>query len=411
MQDQATTATAIPPVTPLGQTATAGPWTLTVTDVSSGDAAAKTISDTNDKNPTAPDGLVYVLAKVKADNTGSVALEIGQSDFLATGSDGTLRPSTSMAVPTPALQGVVDPGKSLEGWLPMTVDDASKATLWFDSSSLPGAWDTLAFALADGAVVPTFKASETGDAKLGTDPASPAGLNQAVQTGDWAITVIKTADGQQVYDMSNYELQALAESDSTGTEIATWLGVYARVTNLSDYPTFFSPNAFTLTDSTGDPWDNIQALTAPDPDISRELLPGASREGWFVFEQQSYVTDAVLRVLPSAVADTPRYFSLDGAAGSDTTTADATAPAGASADGDALTVATGDKVVTTDGPVNLRATAAPDGDIVAELDKGTVLTVTGDPIEADGYRWYPVSVDDTGDTGYVVQDYIAAQSS
>lgn len=70
---------------------------------------------------------------------------------------------------------------------------------------------------------------------------------------------------------------------------------------------------------------------------------------------------------------------------------------------------TPEEVVTTatvnnDG-VNLRSGASTSGDVVEVLAAGTVVTVTGDPVEADGYTWLPVELED-GTTGWVVQDFL-----
>lgn len=395
-----------------GATATAGPWTFTVTKVVAGAEAATMVANANGGNPTVPDGLVYVLASVHAKNTGSVAAEINLADFAGTGSDGILRRPISMAVPDPALQGTVAAGAELEGWIPLAVNDATGATLWYDSTVLAGNWSNVILALVDGAALPRFTATSnaTADANAGNDPANPAGLNQTVQAGDWAVTVLRTASGQEIYDMSDYRLKALGQSDSRGTEIATWYGVYARVTNLSAHPAVFSPNAMELSDTTGEPWDNIMALTAPDPDLSREVIPGATREGWAAFQLRPYVTNFTVRIMPSAVASKPRYVSLDGSgssSGSNAASSGSGTPA-ASTGSTPLTVAKGGSVTVNDTRVNLRKEPKAGSSIVAELAKGTTFTVTGDPVEADGYHWYPVTVVETGDSGYVVQDYITS---
>lgn len=397
-------------LTNLGTTATAGPWAFTVIKVVAGDEAATMVANTNNGNPTVPDGLIYVLASVHAKNTGSVAATINLADFAATGSDGVLRRPISMAVPNPALQGTVQAGAELEGWLPLAVNDATSATLWYDSVVLAGNWSNVVLSLVDGASLPDFTTAvyTTPDAIAGSDPAHPAGLNQAVKAGDWAVTVLRTASGQEIYNLSDYRLQALGQSDSSGTEVATWYGVYARITNLSAHPAVFSPNAMELADTTGEPWDNIMALTAPDPDLSREVMPGASREGWAAFQLRPYVTNFTVRIMPSAVADEPRYVSLDGSgsSGSSSSTTNGSSTPAASTDNTPLAIANGGSVTVNDSRVNLRKEPKTGSGIVAELAKGTVLTVTGEPVEADGYRWYPVTVVETGDSGYVVQDYI-----
>lgn len=397
--------TTLPALTPLGQPATAGPWTITVIEVVSGDAAAKQITDTNAGNAAAPDGVGYLLAHIQATNTSAAPLILNMADFTATGNDGVLRPAASLAGPTPELQGTVAAGASLDGWLPMTVDDPAKATLWFESILLGGDWSSAILGLTDQATIPTFFAAAMApDVNVGSDPASPAAVGTAVQAGEWSVTVIRTASGQEVYDNSSYGVQALASGtqEAIDKEIATWLGVYLSVTNTSSRAATFSPNAVMLCDTNGEAWDNVMALSAPAPDVARRLVPGATREGWVAFQLKPYSPGNLARVASSLVADSPRYVSLGGSA------SPATQSASTPTTTTPLNVVAGDSVVTTDDQINLRDQASSSGKIVLELSKGTKLTVTGDPVEADGYTWIPVTVDATGENGFVVSTYLAA---
>jgi hypothetical protein len=102
-----------------------------------------------------------------------------------------------------------------------------------------------------------------------------------------------------------------------------------------------------------------------------------------------------MRIQPSTVADEARYITFSG----DPVAAEPTpAPV--------QDFAAGDVVELSDTPVNLRADASIDGEIIAELDGSSTLTVTGDKVEVEGYTWYPVTVDETGDSGFVVANYL-----
>lgn len=399
--------TPLPALTPLGQPATAGPWTITVLDVVSGDAAAKQVSDTNAGNASAPDGVGYLLAHVQVANTNAAPQILNMADFTATGNDGVLRPAASLAGPTPELQGTVAAGASLDGWLPMLVDDPAKATLWFESILLGGDWSSAILGLTEQSAIPTFFAgAAASDVNVGSDPANPAAVGTAVQAGDWSVTVIRTGRGHEIYDISDYGVQAFASGkpEEKEAEIATWFSVYLSVTNTSPRPATFSQNALMLCDTNGEAWDNVMALTAPAPDVSRRLVPGATREGWVAFRLKPYSPGNLARVAPSLVADAPKYVALSGSASTSTQstgTPVATTP---------LDVVAGDSVMTTDDQINLRDQPSDSGKIVLELPKATKLTVTGDPVEADGYTWIPVTVDATGENGYVVSTYLAAGS-
>lgn len=71
--------------------------------------------------------------------------------------------------------------------------------------------------------------------------------------------------------------------------------------------------------------------------------------------------------------------------------------------------AVGAGVVTTDD-LNLRTAAGTSASVLAVLPRGTPLTVTGAPIAANGYTWYPVKTG-AGATGWVAGAYLSATST
>lgn len=74
----------------------------------------------------------------------------------------------------------------------------------------------------------------------------------------------------------------------------------------------------------------------------------------------------------------------------------------------AETFAVGDIVVTTDDNVRVRAEASLDADIIEAYPTGTEFEITGEPVEAEEYVWYPVTlVDDPDISGWTTEDFIA----
>ncbi len=199
-----------------------------------------------------------------------------------------------------------------------------------------------------------------------------------------------------------------ALGDSSPEDIPNWFAVYGSVTNLADRPAHFSSTMLEIADPSGESWDHILALTPPSPDLTCDLLPGASHRGWAAFARKDYGTDgivdsvaAMIRVQPSRISDEPRFIRIADIP----VTASSERQAEASPEVELF--APGDVVSVSADAVNLRATATTTGEIVAELPVGTDLTVVGAPVEADGYRWLPVEVNESGEAGYVVQDYLS----
>ncbi len=61
-----------------------------------------------------------------------------------------------------------------------------------------------------------------------------------------------------------------------------------------------------------------------------------------------------------------------------------------------------------DDGVNMRAqpTTGDEGTVVASLAADTVVSIQDGPQEADGFLWWEIIVEDTGETGWVVEDYL-----
>lgn len=388
-------------VHPLGEAATLGPWTITVAEVRSGADAQAHLSEANSNNPEAGPGLAWVTARITAQNGGATSRAIQMSDFAMTGTDGIFRRTGPIVPPSPMMTYLVGPGETVEGWIAAEVDAPESAVLWFDASQLGGSWADGLFELAAGATLALTDGLDAADTNAGNDPAAPAAFGETVQVGGWEITVDQVLYGLDMWDELYIGTKYLEESSSWITGGAA---VHAVVRNLNPFPAFFSSIAFEVADWSGEPWDQMPTLTVAD-DVSREYLPGASGEGWAAFADPGWAEYNLLRVAPFKVGGQARYYTFGEAppAGSSSSDADtATTPV---AD---LVVATGDTVKTIEDLVNLRSEPSTSGTPVKQLPRGTVLEVTGDPVPADGFTWLPVSVVESGETGYVAIDFVAA---
>jgi hypothetical protein len=77
-----------------------------------------------------------------------------------------------------------------------------------------------------------------------------------------------------------------------------------------------------------------------------------------------------------------------------------TATEAAAEDGAESAVAT----VTQNG-VNVRPAASTGQDAIGVANSGDTVTITGEPVEAEGMRWYPVELAD-GTAGFIVADFL-----
>ena len=63
-------------------------------------------------------------------------------------------------------------------------------------------------------------------------------------------------------------------------------------------------------------------------------------------------------------------------------------------------------LVSTTAAVNLRPGPTTDGEPITELQPGTQLQITGDFVEAGQCDWWPVTVVDSGQSGFVIEQYL-----
>ncbi len=399
---QETSATGAITINPIGTSATLGPWSITVVEVVSGEEAASFLIQANTENPPAPDGQSYVCARISVQNTGDRARSIQLVDFAATGSDGILRRTQAVIVPEPMLQAIVEPGATTEGWVAITVDDPAVATLWFDAPMLGGSWSDGLFALADGAEAPSFETLVASDTDTGSDPSAPAAIGETIRVGGWEITIDEVIFGEAIFELADFRYRALGP---TNDWVQAGIGLYATVRNLNPFPAFFSDIAFEIADFNGEPWDHTLTMTAPEPEVSQEYLPGATGQGWATFGGQPWTEANLIKVQPFKIGGAARYVIFDGnqpvAAGTQLDEDAEDQPAAA-----AVTLSPGDLVETTEDLVNFRSEPTSGADIIEELTIGTQLEITGVPVEADGYTWYPAIVVETARAGYLVQDFI-----
>lgn len=384
----------------------AGPFRLTLSHFVRGADAAARIAQASDQNDPPADGIDYLLFFVEATNSGTQRTWIDYDDFAVFGSSGVVRRSLELMPPDPPLRAALDPGQSTSGWVVGAIEasDASPAIV-FDSRILSGSWADRVITTPGGSPPAIGARSQTADA-TGTDPAAPATLDQPLVTADWVVVVRRAIFGQEVYDLSDFRTQAVGSSDPS--LIPLWVAVEVEVTNnrTGSAIAHLPATAFALAWADGSEILDVARLTPPTPDISGDYLPGATRTGWFAFERPPDFSGSLLRFQPYRTDPDVRYLTwADGAApanpqGSDAPNVTPVPPA--------EPFAAGDTVTTIEADVNLRAQPSTSADIVEPLPLGTTLVVTGDPVEADGYTWYPVDDPATGRSGYVAANFLRA---
>jgi hypothetical protein len=298
---------------PLGTEIVAGPWRLTVAEVVTGEDATDLVLEASSVNEAPRDGFTYVAVRVTAVNDGDQPLEITGDDFALTTGSGDVRRFTGAVPPDPALDGVAQPGESRDGWLVLGAPVDVEMLLLFDSVSLPGDWADRVFALSDGATLDPADAPLSEANEVGQTPDDPAGIGDTIVTDAWEIELLGIASCEEVYEMSDFRVQALPEGDAY--DEAPWLAINVKITNIQagNDPAYLSSTAFMIVESDGSTTPNVITLTAPSPDAAGAYYPGATRDGWVAFELPSPYVDSgttLIRFLPFRGESDERFITF-----------------------------------------------------------------------------------------------------
>lgn len=305
----------------LGAEGVAGPWRMTVLEVRTGQEATDLVTAASEFNDPPRDDFTYVAVRLRVTNTGSGPLSIESDDFAITGSSGFVGRFVGVVAPDDAIDGEVAAGQEREGWVILGAPvDEPALVLVFDSLSLSGNWADRAFALTEGATVPTLPLDAAPN-DVGIDPAAPAGTGATVITDAWQIELEEVAIGDAVYALyppSDYRTTALGEAaawdpnDADADGAVGWLAIRVKVTSLlaDESEAMLPPTAFMLAGADGEAIPNTLFLTPPQPDASGAYLPGVAREGWVAFELPGAYDYTSVRFLPYRSDGDARYLDV-----------------------------------------------------------------------------------------------------
>lgn len=145
--------------------------------------------------------------------------------------------------------------------------------------------------------------------------------------------------------------------------------------------------------------------------VQVEILSGPVEAEGFTWYEIRTTDGGVQGWMSAEFLDIAEPADLDLAGILESTLPDATTEASTDASTGAAEFAVGDTVQLTDDTVRVRAEGNLGADIINTFDAGTQFEITGAPVNADGFTWYPVtSVDDPSVSGWVTVDFLAPAS-
>lgn len=142
--------------------------------------------------------------------------------------------------------------------------------------------------------------------------------------------------------------------------------------------------------------EKMQEITAP---TSYEALTIITCGGEFDYDSGEYLQRDVVRARLQGGEQGTSVVGASQPAAASTEVATQEAAAGTGAESAMATV--------TQNGVNVRPAASTGQDAVAVVNSGDTVTITGAPVEAEGFSWYPVTLAD-GTAGFIVAEFLDA---
>jgi len=307
--------TRVDPV-PLGERGLAGPIELQVRDVLIGADAVDAILAASPHNLAPRDGSTFVAVNLWARNAGTLPQSLSNDDFALTGDSGLVHRFLGAQPPDPALATTLAPRESAEGWVAFAASaQEGSLLLLFDSLTIGGDWADRVLALQDGARIADETRPVAARNQAGVDAASPLGVGEAAITDQWSVSLLDVVSGAPTFDLVDYRTGALGAGDAAGEDGSIWVALQFEIQNVAagGEAAHFPANAFVLVDESGEPLLDIATLTPPYPDATGDYYPGATRDGWVMFDVPVDYAAAMVRFLPYAHttgSPDPRFFTF-----------------------------------------------------------------------------------------------------
>ena len=225
-------------------------------------------------------------------------------------------------------------------------------------------------------------------------PNGVASSSRADQTADLSVLRL-TAEPSTALTATPAEIAFLEPSEAPAAEEApTEIGVGATVVTTSD-----SVNVRAEATTSADAVDQLAA------GVELTIIGGPEEADDFTWWQvefdgvEGWVAEDFIS-LPDAAEETPEPEATEEPAEEAEGTPSATPEA-------SQEFVEGDIVVINDDNVRIRGEASVNSEPVDVFTAGTELTITGEPVDADDYTWYPVTlVADDSISGWIAVDFI-----
>ena len=258
-------------------------WDILVIEVIRGDGAWQAIQAVNPLNEPAPEGMEYLLLKLRVKCTYADSDEhpISGADFKVTG-DRLIRYSTAFAVDLdPQLEAFLYSGGETEGWSSYLVGVGESNLILIVDELFGFTEENLRFiALDEGASISVPpELSGISPNELGIDRMNPAAFGEKVITEDWEITILGSIRGEEAWTLA-LNANQFNEPPAEGLEYIA-LRIHVRYIGTEDKSVHIDDTVFKTTGSENIIYE-LPMIVEPEPVFDVSLFPGGETEGWVI---------------------------------------------------------------------------------------------------------------------------------
>jgi serine/threonine protein kinase len=271
-------------------------WEVQVLETVRGDAAWTRLYDANAFNDPAPEGMEYLLVKVRARATFA-GNDARQLYFVVTG-DGLREYTRSGVPPEPGLETELVSGSASEGWIAFPIGK-HEGSLLLKMKELQGSGDdtTRFLALEKGAALSISPDLEQIRAEpLGQTREAPAPYGEQVTTEDWQLTIRDVIWGDAAWELVEATNQ-FSDPPAAGMQYVA-VQMHIRSISTQDKARQIYSYGFALLDNDGIIY-TAPSVVDPHPAIDLNLYPGGEHTGWFVLQAPRQIQAATLRYEPT----------------------------------------------------------------------------------------------------------------
>ena len=250
-------------------------WRVELLECLRGAEANELMRKANSNNEAPPNGMEYLLLRVRATSTAQEA-QYRLSDLHVVGERNVVYSSAGVP-PSPsfASSDQLPPGEAAEGWLAYLVGVEERNLLMVAGSLITGEARIMALT-PDAAVAADPALAAIAPNAVGADPREPAEVGDLAITDDWEVSVEQVLRGDKAWQLI-YEGNRYNKEPPAGAE---YVAAYVRLRNIADAdaPALAFDSLFTGASAETE-FEQV-SIVEPEPELFAQLFPGGTAEGW-----------------------------------------------------------------------------------------------------------------------------------